>query len=650
MFGLGLRLGVYSSQLAKIIKSGLLSLLSPSTVSVSPGAIADTSVATTAGSAGMALDDINNTATVVDGSNSLVYGYNINSDGTFQLAGSISTNGLYPGRISISPNGNNAYISTTSGAAGVECYSRNTGNGTVSLLGIILGYHANTQIVVISPNNDFMYISDAGTGYIYTYSGIDTNATLINSLSVGSGTTDITISPDGLSVYTINYSGNTVSEYSRSTSTGLLTSIGTIATGSGASSITISPDGLFVYVTNSGGNGNTVSEYSRSTSTGLLTSIGTFTFSTLHGSGSKIFIRNNGLFAYIAKLVGVDLYSRNKYTGLLSNISGKNTSVPLNTNISPDGLFAYTVDNNNGSIAQYSISNGLLNALSPSTISSGGNAPTSIIITKDGLNTYVTNNGSNSIGQFSRNTSTGVLTLYTYIGISPYPITIATGSNPYNITISPDGLSVYVPNYNSNTVSEYSRSTSTGLLTSIGTIATGSGANSITISPDGLSAYVTTSNNNSVSEFSRSTSTGLLTSIGTIATGTTPYGITISPDGLFAYVSNYNDNTVSEYSRSTSTGLLTEYQQPVSAVISALGAPSAISISPDGADAYVTTSNNNSVSEFSINTTTGLLALLATTSIGTVGIKPTSIIVSPNGNNVYVTDADSSVITQFLRS
>ena len=292
-------------------------------------------------------------------------------------------------------------------------------------------------------------------------------------------------------------------------------------------------------------------------------------------------------------------------SGLLSLLSPSTVSVspgavPLNTNISPDGLFAYTVDNNNGSIAQYSISNGLLNALSPSTISSGGNAPTSIIITKDGLNTYVTNNGSNSIGQFSRDTSTGLLTLLLMMANA----TIATGDNPHAIAISPDGLFAYVPNANVNTVSEYSRSTSTGLLTSIGTIATGS--------------Y--------------------------------PYNITISPDGLSVYVPNYSVNTVSEYSRSTSTGLLTEYQQPVSAVISALGAPSAISISPDGADAYVTTSNNNSVSEFSINTTTGLLASLATTSIGTVGIKPTSIIVSPNGNNVYVTDADSSVITQFLRS
>ena len=404
MFNYGFNLGIYAEQL-KLFKSGLLSLLSPSTVSVSPGAIADTSVAT-AGSAGMALDDINNTATVVDGSNSLVYGYNINSDGTFQLAGSISTNGLYPGRISISPNGNNAYISTTSGAAGVECYSRNTGNGTVSLLGIILGYHANTQIVVISPNNDFMYISDAGTGYIYTYSGIDTNATLINSISVGSGATGITISPDGLSVYVTNSSNNTVPEYSRNTSTGVLTFIGNVNTGVGPQVISISPDSNNAYVCVAGT--NTLSEYSRNTSTGLLTSIGTIA-TDINPYG--IAISPDGLSVYVSNWSGNNIseYSRNTSTGLLSVLQ-QYVNATISTNItltamviSTDNLSLYTTNSGSNNISEFSIntSTGLLSNLSTSTITTGS-IPSAIVMSIDNNNVYVTNSNSSSISQYLR--------------------------------------------------------------------------------------------------------------------------------------------------------------------------------------------------------------------------------------------------------
>ena len=45
-----------------------------------------------------------------------------------------------------------------------------------------------------------------------------------------------------------------------------------------------------------------------------------------------------------------------------------------------------------------------------------------------------------------------------------------------------------------------------------------------------------------------------LKSIGTINAGDNADGISISPDGRNAYVINYADNTISEYTRDTSTG------------------------------------------------------------------------------------------------
>ena len=136
--------------------------------------------------------------------------------------------------------------------------------------------------------------------------------------------------------------------------------------------------------------------------------------------------------------------------------------------------------------------------------------------------------------------------------------TIATGTNPNGICISADGTSVYVVNYGSNTVSIYTRNTSTGALTANGTIATGTNPNGICISADGTIVYVANYTSNTVSIYTRNTSTGVLTANGTIATGTNPFGICISADGTSVYVSNLNSNTVSIYNVVTGTMTVTD--------------------------------------------------------------------------------------------
>jgi len=146
--------------------------------------------------------------------------------------------------------------------------------------------------------------------------------------------------------------------------------------------------------------------------------------------------------------------------------------------------------------------------------------------------------------------STGLLTPMS-------PATVATGAAPYGVTISSDGTSVYVVNFNSNTLSQYTRNVSTGMLTpmSPATVATGAGPYDVTVSSDGTSVYVTNSGSNSgsntLSQYTRNTSTGVLTpmSPATVATGATPHGVAISSDGTSVYVTNYSDGTLSQYTR-----------------------------------------------------------------------------------------------------
>ena len=178
-----------------------------------------------------------------------------------------------------------------------------------------------------------------------------------------------------------------------------------------------------------------------------------------------------------------------------------------------------------------------------------GTNPRSIKLSPDGTSVYVTNRNSNTVSIYTRNTSTGVLTANG---------TISAGSLPQGICISPDGTSVYVTNYGSNTVSIYTRNTSTGVLTANGTIVTGAQPFGICISPDGTGVYVANFSSSTASIYTRNTSTGALTANGTIATGTQPYGICISSDGTGVYVANFGSSTASIYNVVTGTMTVTD--------------------------------------------------------------------------------------------
>ena len=89
-----------------------------------------------------------------------------------------------------------------------------------------------------------------------------------------------------------------------------------------------------------------------------------------------------------------------------------------------------------------------------------------------------------------------------------------------------------------------------GALSGTTTIATGSSPRSICISADGASVYATNSISNTVSIFTRNTTTGALSGTTTIATGANPYGVCISANGASVYAANNGGNTVSIFTRS----------------------------------------------------------------------------------------------------
>src|SRR5256714_3042202 len=108
---------------------------------------------------------------------------------------------------------------------------------------------------------------------------------------------------------------------------------------------------------------------------------------------------------------------------------------------------AYVANDGSANVSQYAIATaGELSALSPATVAAGS-VPVGVAVTPDGKSAYVTNAGSASVSQYDVDALTGALSPKT-------PATVAAGSPPAGVAVTPDGKSAYVTNFTSTSVSQ----------------------------------------------------------------------------------------------------------------------------------------------------------------------------------------------------
>lgn len=328
----------------------------------------------------------------------------------------------------------------------------------------------------------------------------------------------------------------------------------TYAIGSTSEWVCVTADGLYVYASNY--ITHTINGFSRDPATGALTSLGTATPTAANPLGMALSTDN--LFLYCACYIGtthgsIGQFSRSPTTGKLTFISNVATlDGPTGLVVSPDGLHAYVFNvRENGfgaaKISQYSIASGLLTALSPATVNAGvvvtpaGNQASHIAISPDGLKIYGVCRFDNYIAQFNRNASTGLLTPMS-------TATVATGTGPENMAITPNGLYAYVVNGGTDNISQYS--ITGGLLSPLSpaTIACANQPGFLKVNSDGDVLYVSHIFDDKISLFHIGAG-GLLSAfspaIVTSAGG--PTGMDISPDKRHLYVCGYSGNILSAY-------------------------------------------------------------------------------------------------------
>src|SRR3954447_24513160 len=110
-------------------------------------------------------------------------------------------------------------------------------------------------------------------------------------------------------------------------------------------------------------------------------------------------------------------------------------------------------------------------------------------------------------------------------------------------------------------------------------------------------AYVTNLESGNVSQYD-TLGDGGLSPIGPATAESGPADVAVSPNGRSAYVLNFNVNTISQYDINATTGVLTA-KSP--ATVAGGDLPRAVAITPDGRSAYVANQAGGDVSQYDID-------------------------------------------------
>lgn len=255
---------------------------------------------------------------------------------------------------------------------------------------------------------------------------------------------------------------------------------------------------------------------------------------------------------------------------------------------------------------------------------------------------YAANAGENDISLF---------TIQPYGQLVEMPPRTVTGTSPTLLTIDAAGKYLYVGNSGSQNIWVFSIDSSTGVLSQVGSpFQVGIAPLNMKLSPSGNFLYVTGASPQAgtpgyIEILSTGGGTGILSLAGPITRpGASPYGLAISPNGTYLYTANFGDNTISEFTIDSGSGLLTPIAgSPIGETNTG---PVSLLVDPSGKYVYVANQQSSgNIAGFTIGSD-GSLSLLSSSPFPT-GAQPNFIASDPGGNFLFVGNLSKPVIEPF---
>jgi len=316
-----------------------------------------------------------------------------------------------------------------------------------------------------------------------------------NSVGTGAGPSAIAITPSLSALFVANSGANSVSAYTISSFGGLTAASGTTTVGTTPMGLAVDPAGKFLFVANQGS--SNVSVFSINGT--ALTPVAGSPFTTVpvglsYPNGTlptAVAVSNSGNFLYVANQLAnfVSAFAINATTGALTPLGVPYYSEPLGTSpsglgIQPNGGFLYVMNAaaSANNISVFAICDNVVTSCTNPNAPDGtltevagspfpaGLGPVAITFDPNFTFAYVVDKTSNTVSQYSYGTGSGVLTPLSpatiSTGLTPVSIALrvgATGTNIGNTTTNPTDF-VYVANSGAGTISIYTLTTATGLL------------------------------------------------------------------------------------------------------------------------------------------------------------------------------------------
>jgi len=240
----------------------------------------------------------------------------------------------------------------------------------------------------------------------------------------------------------------------------------------------------------------------------------------------------------------------------------------------------------------------------------------------------------------------------------------------YIMDFTPDGNYLYVVGQDENAIAVFARNVIDGSLSLVQVIRNNQNGNNrmnfpnnVKVSPDGRQVLVTSYADNAINWFNRNSNTGSLTYAGSLnnsdITGDVllgASGLSLSKDGKNVYVASSDGGSVEVFSRNQNTGDLTfvnsfsESQNNVSGLEGTV----AITVSADDQQVYVTGTESNALVVFNRNPNTGELIYQEALRDGEQNVTdldfPVALAVSDKFDEVYVADFGSNALLSFNRN
>jgi DNA-binding beta-propeller fold protein YncE len=399
-----------------------------------------------------------------------------------------------------------------------------------------------------------------------------------------------------------------------------------------ASEPVVSPDGASVYVAAWGS--DAVGVFRRAAATGRLVE-----FACVSNNGTTGVDGTAGQCADGDAMLGA--------TALAISPDGKNVYA---ASYASGGIAEFNRDQATGRLRQF----GCVRPVATCTGARGLGGASSIAVSPDGTNVYVAAEGADAVTSLARDPATGALKGIGCISDDGTDRMCGKGNalrGAAAVAVSPDGRFVYVAAAYSSSVLTFARDRATGKLTQTGCVLQlapkhGSctpgygidGPVALAFAPDGRTLFVASYSSNSVAVFARNRNSGVLSERGCVsepfegedqpkdgcvhvAPLVSPTGVAVSPDGLRIYVSGESGLTVFDRDRTTGglrpAGCVTYANYWDDQVTHAcqlgrgVAGATGVTTSPDGKSLYVTASESDAVASFATGVSTALRANLS---------------------------------------